>query len=84
MIKKIRAGMTLLKKGESVLDPQKWKKRQITVTTLAAVIWAAINAASAWGYDVPINEETVDGVAVGVIALVNWMLTLSTSNKVGM
>jgi len=84
MIKKIKASMTLLKKGQSVADPQKWKKHQITATTLTAVIWAAINAASAWGYDVPINEETVDGVAIGVIALVNWMLTLSTSDKVGM
>lgn len=84
MIKKIRASMALLKKGQSVADPQKWKNHQITATALTAVIWAAINAASAWGYDVPINEETIDGVAIGVIALVNWMLTFSTSTKVGM
>lgn len=84
MIKKIKASIALLKKGKSVADPQKWKNHQITATALTAVIWAAINAASAWGYYVPINEETVDGIAVGVIALVNWVFTLSTSKKVGL
>jgi len=84
MIKKIRASMVFLKKGKSVADPQKWKKHQITATALTAFIWAAINAASAWGYDIPIGEETVDAAALGVLAVVNWVFTLSTSKKVGM
>ena len=83
MIKKIRASMVLLKKGKSVAAPQKWKSHQITATAITAAIWAAINAASAWGYDVPIDEEPVDAVALGLLAGVNWLLTLSTSEKVG-
>jgi hypothetical protein len=84
MIKKITASMTLLKKGKSVADPAKWKSRQITATVLTGVVWSAINAAEAFGYAIPVDAETVDAVAVGVLALVNFLLTLSTSEKVGM
>jgi len=31
-----------------------------------------------------VDEATVDSVAIGFLALVNWVLTLSTSEKVGM
>ena len=84
MIKKITTSMTLLKKGKVVADPAKWKSRQITATVLTGVIWLAINAAEAFGYAIPVDAETVDAVAVGVLALVNFLLTLSTSEKVGM
>ena len=84
MIKKITASMTLLKRGKSVADPAKWKSRQITATVLTGIIWSAINAAEAFGYAIPVDAETVDAVAVGFLALINWLLTLSTSEKVGM
>ena len=84
MIKKAKAAITLLQKGKSVSDPAKWKGHQITATALTGVIWAAIQAAEAFGYEIPIDEQTVDSVAVGVLALVNWLLTLSTSEKVGL
>ena len=76
--------MTLLKRGKSVADPAKWKSRQITATVLTGIIWSAINAAEAFGYAIPVDAETVDAVAVGFLALINWLLTLSTSKKVGM
>ena len=83
-LNKYRSLYLLLKKGRSVSDPAKWKARQITATMLTGAIWAAIQAAGAYGYDVPVDEETVNGVAVGVLAVVNWVLTLSTSEKVGL
>lgn len=83
MIAKMKALMTLLKKGRSVADPAKWKSRQITATALTGAIWATIQAAEAFGYAIPIDEATVDSVAVGTLALVNWVLTLSTSEKIG-
>ena len=84
MIKKAKAAFTLLQKGKAVSDPAKWKSRQMTATALTGVFWAAIQAAEAFGYALPVDEATVDSVAVGVLALVNWVLTLSTSEKVGM
>ena len=83
MIAKMKALMALLKKGRSVSDPAKWKSRQITATALTGAIWAAIQASEAFGYAIPIDEATVDSVAVGVLAIANWVLTLSTSEKVG-
>ncbi len=84
MIKKAKAALTLLQTGKAVSDPAKWKSRQITATALTGVFWAAIQAAEAFGYALPVDEATVDSVAVGVLALVNWVLTLSTSEKVGL
>jgi len=84
MIKKAKAAITLLQKGKAVSDPAKWKSRQITATALTGVFWAAIQAAEAFGYALPVDEATVDAVAVGTLALVNWVFTLSTSEKVGM
>ena len=84
MIKKAKAAITLLQKGKAVSDPAKWKSRQITATALTGVFWAAIHAAEAFGYAIPVDEATVDAVAVGTLALVNWVFTLSTSEKVGM
>ena len=84
MIKRAKAAYTLLQKGKAVSDPAKWKSRQITVTALTGAFWAAIQVAEAFGYAIPVDEATVDAVAVGALALVNWVLTLSTSEKVGM
>tara|TARA_R110000765_G_scaffold321463_1_gene413441 strand:+ start:1008 stop:1262 length:255 start_codon:yes stop_codon:yes gene_type:complete len=84
MIKKAKAAITLLQKGKSVSDPAKWKSRQMTATAITGVFWAAIQAAEAFGYALPVDEATVDAVAVGTLALVNWVFTLSTSEKVGM
>ena len=84
MIKKAKAALTLLQKGKAVSDPAKWKSRQITATALTGVFWAAIQAAEAFGYAIPVDEATVDAVAVGTLALVNWVFTISTSEKVGM
>jgi hypothetical protein len=84
MLKKAKAAYTLLQKGKVVSDPAKWKSRQITATMLTGAVWAAIQAAEAFGYAIPIDEATVDSVAIGVLAAVNWVLTLSTSEKVGL
>lgn len=84
MIRKAKAALELLKKGKAVSDPAKWKSRQITATALTGTIWAAIQASEAFGYAIPVDEATVDSIAIGVLALVNWLLTLSTSKKVGM
>jgi len=51
---------------------------------VVALLWAAVHAAEAFELDLQVGSETVDAVAVGVLALVNWVLTLTTSDKVGM
>ena len=83
MFTKIKTAFSLVQKGKAVADPAKWKSRQITATALTGFIWTAIQTAEAFGYALPVDAQTVDSVAIGVLALVNWLLTLSTSEKVG-
>lgn len=82
-MKKLMAFWVLLKAGKRVSDPALWKTRQITVTALAAALWAAVHAASAMGVDIPVDEDTVNELAVGIIAIANVVLTLVTTNKIG-
>jgi uncharacterized membrane protein len=84
MLKKLRAGYDLMKKGKRVADPAKWKTRQIEASVIVAAIWSAINAASAFGIEVPVDAETVDAVAVALLAVVNVYLTAATTNKIGL
>jgi uncharacterized membrane protein len=84
MLKKLRAGYDLMKKGKRVSDPAKWKTRQIEASVIVAAIWSAINAASAFGVEVPVDAETVDAVAVALLAVVNVYLTAATTNKIGL
>jgi uncharacterized membrane protein len=84
MLKKLRAGYDLMKKGKRVSDPAKWKTRQIEASVIVAAIWSAINAASAFGIEVPVDAETVDAVAVALLAVVNVFLTYATTNKIGL
>lgn len=83
MIAKLKTAFTLFKVGKVVADPAKWKNRQISTTMIVAVIWAASDAARAFGYEIPITEELADGIAVGVLSVVNLLLTYTTSDKVG-
>ena len=84
MIKKLKAGMELFKAGKRVQDPAKWKARQIESTAIVAVIWAAINTASAFGVEIPVNAEIVDAVAVALLGVVNVVMTITTTNKIGL
>ena len=73
----------LFRKGVSVSDPVLWKTRQIKSTVLAAFILAVINVAAIFGYSIPIDTETANLIAAGIIALVNTVLTITTTNKIG-
>ena len=73
----------LFRKGVSVSDPVLWKTRQIKSTVLAAFILAVINVAAVFGYSIPIDTETANLIAAGIIALVNTVLTITTTNKIG-
>jgi hypothetical protein len=81
---KIRSLFALFRKGRCISDPARWKARQIEASALVAFIWAAVQTASAFGVEIPIDGDTVDGIAVGLLAVVNWVLTVITTDKVGL
>jgi hypothetical protein len=84
VIKKIKAGIELMKAGKRVKDPAKWKARQIETSAIVAVLWGAVNSAAAFGVEIPVNAEIIDGLAVAILAVVNVLLTVTTTNKIGL
>ena len=80
---KILALWNLLKQGRVVANATAWKNRQITVTVLAGVILAIVNTMAAFGYSLPVDTETANAVAAGIIAVANVVLTVVTTDKIG-
>ena len=83
MLGKLKAFWEVLQAGKSVADPVAWKTKQLKVNVLIAFFTAIVNLAKAFGYDLHLDYETINSVSVAILALVNWVLTLSTSDKVG-
>ena len=78
---KLKNIIDLVRCGGQVADPAMWKRGHMTVTIIAGLIWAVVGLA---GYDHQIGGETVDAVAGGILAGVNWLLIVITSKKVGL
>lgn len=74
----------LFRQGAVVADPKKWKERQITATVLAGLLLAIVNVLGAFGYVLPIDTETANAIAAGIIAVVNVILSITTTDKVGL
>lgn len=83
-MEKITSLFALFRQGQAVADPKAWKERQITATILGGVILALVNVAAAFGYALPIDPATANAIGGGVLAVVNLVLTLATSDKVGL
>lgn len=81
---KLSALFNLFRKGSSVSDPTAWKNKQITATVLGAFILALINVLAAFGHALPVDTETANAIAGGIIAFINVLLTVTTTDKVGL
>lgn len=66
---KIKAFLELFRKGKAVADPAVWKDRAKLANALTLAISAAIGAAYALGYDLPVGGESIELIAGGVAAL---------------
>lgn len=84
MFEKLRDFYELFRVGKSVADPALWKSYQVTSTMLGGVIIAGVKLAKVFNYDLPIDEATADTIAGGVIAAVNVVLTITTTDKIGL
>ena len=84
MFGKLKALYSVFKAGEAVANPEAWKRGQITATILAGVFIALVQLAKVFGYDIPMDENTATSIAAGIITLVNWLLTVATTKKIGL
>jgi len=81
---KITALWALFRQGQSVADPALWKTRQITATVIGGLILAMVNVAASFGYAIPLDMDAANAIGAGLLALVNVLLTVSTTEKVGL
>ena len=86
MIKEFQAFITLFKQGKSLANAAAWKNRTIAANSLTAVLGAALVIGKGFGYDIHLDEQTVEALAGGIaaaVAAVNAVMHVVTSDKVG-
>lgn len=83
MIEKLKAFFDLFRKGEAVADPVRWKKRQIKANEIGILLAAAAHVAELCGFPLPFSATDFDTIGGAILLLANWMLTYTTSEKVG-
>lgn len=81
---KLIALFRVFRRGEAVADPALWKTGQIAATAVTALLVALVQAAAAFGIEVPADENQLTAVAAGLIAVLNILLTVATSKTVGL
>lgn len=74
----------VMRKGSAVAEPELWKNRQITGTAFAAALVAGLHLARSFGYESPVSDEDITQAAIAVVTLWNVVLTIATSNRVGL
>lgn len=78
---KFQAFLTLLQKGGVVADPASWKKGQVTTNVLSPFI---IAVAALAGQDGIISQEAAIAISGGVVAVVNVIMTVVSTDKIGL
>ena len=76
--------LDLFRKGNAVADPELWKSRQIKATLLLPVFGALIAVLRAFGLEVPLDDTQITQLVTGLVVLLNLVLTVSTTDKVGL
>lgn len=83
-IQKMKALYSVFQAGKSVADPAKWKLHQLSANAIAAFLFALVQLAKAFGYDLGIDMQTCADIAIGVLALVNVCLTVASTKHIGL
>jgi hypothetical protein len=73
-----------LRKGQELINAETWKNRTILLNALVAFIAAIASIAKGFGYDIPVDSEALGGGIVAVVAIVNALMQVVTSKRVGL
>lgn len=79
----IAAAINVFKVGKVVAKPEAWKKGQVHANQIVLLLTGVIYVAKAFGWDARMDDETIDFIAAGLFALVNWLFTVVSTDKVG-
>lgn len=81
---KVLALLDLFRKGNAVADPALWKQRQITATILIPLAGAIVAALDAFGVKVPLDDLQITQMVTGLVVLINLVLSVTTTDKIGL
>jgi hypothetical protein len=74
------------KEGKELADSATWKNRTVATNCCVAFMATLIGLAKTFGYDIALDDQTVQGLAVGAVAVVgavNAIMHVVTSSRVG-
>lgn len=77
----------VLRAGVELSNAETWKRRQVLVNALAALLGALVALAAAFGHPLAIDSDGVNAVAGGiatVVGLFNGWATVATTTRIGM
>lgn len=80
MLKIAKAMFDVFRAGQSVSNPAAWKNAQLVGTLLTTLVAMA----AAFGFDLGLSDEEIAGGAIFIAAVVNGVLIVVTSKKVGL
>jgi len=79
-LKALVALFSALRIGSELRSAAAWKNVQVVASFLAALA----GLAATLGYDLKLSDETITGGAVFIVAIINGLLVVLTSKKVGL
>ncbi len=77
----------VLRAGVELSNAETWKRRQVLVNALAALLGALVALAAAFGHPLAIDQEGVNALASAVAAVVglfNGWATVATTTRIGL
>lgn len=81
----VSTGYKALRAGEQLSNPTFWKNGQVSVVYLAAFLSSCIAVVRSLGYEIPLTETELSGIASGILALVglfNHFATVASTDKI--
>lgn len=75
--------ITAFKAGKAIANPTAWKKGQVHVNQIVALLAVLLAVARFAGIDLHMDDDTLAAVGAGVFALVNWLCTVVSTDRVG-
>jgi len=79
--------LSAFRAGRELANAETWKKRQVLVNALVAVLTAAVALAAFLGHQVNLDSQDVQAIAASVAAVVglfNGAATVATTTRIGM
>ena len=87
MIAKLKTLLDLFRKGNRLTDAALWQNRAALVGVLTAFLIAVVSALRAFGFDLNLDDDTLERAAYGIAALVPIFMAVVqaiTSRGVGL